>query len=93
MTHLPKNSVLLVFTDDGTKDLDMENQIIQLRDEKQIKIIMIMAPEFRGGLLGGLLGHQSVELYKRLSEGRFYNMKNFKVEDLIKDVEYIVDNC
>jgi len=85
LDNLPKHGIALVFTDHQSKDLDMESALIELRDAKNIKIFVVLAPKYRG-----TVGDASWNLYTRLSEGRIYNMKDFNATQFLNEVVQVV---
>ena len=38
MNNLPKNSIILLFTDEPTAGLDLESEVIRLRDQKKMRV-------------------------------------------------------
>ena len=62
---MPDNGVILVFTDTGSHQLDLENVIKKKMKKKNVKIFFAIYP--------GSLDTPSLEVYKRLSkEEMFY---------------------
>ena len=45
-------SLIVVFTDNGTKDLKLESEIVRLRDEKKCEVYIVLTPEYEGYLNG-----------------------------------------
>jgi len=89
LSNLPNHGIALVFTDHETKDLDMESALTQIRDRKSIKIFVVLAPKYRA-----TIGDDSWNLYKRLSEGRIYNMEDFNATQFLNEVVQVVgESC
>merc|ERR1711970_313835 len=59
---MPK-SLVVVFTDNGSKNLDLEKQIIKLRDEKECEVFIVLTPEYEGKKNG-----KSLPVYNRLGK-------------------------
>lgn len=89
MTNLPQHGVVLVFTDAPSKHLGLEEGLIALRDEKELKIFIVLAPRYNG-----LVNDSSWNVYENLSEGRIYNMADFNRSTFIEEVVQVVgSNC
>jgi len=85
LNNLPEHGIALLFTDHQSKDLDMESALIELRDKKNIKIFVVLAPKYSGAV-----GDASWNLYKRLSQGRIYDMKDFNATQFLNEVVQMV---
>ena len=85
LNNLPENGIVLLFTDAPSKGLEKESELIRLRDQKKIKIFVVLAPQY-----GGKVGDQSWQMYTRLSEGKIYNMKDFSKEQFLKEIVQVV---
>merc|ERR1712111_20142 len=44
----PVGSLVVVFTDNGTKDLKLEREIMRLKEEKQLEIYIVLTPVYEG---------------------------------------------
>ena len=60
-------TLLVVFTDNGTKDLRLENEIVRLRTEKMIEVYIVLTPEFEGYFNG-----KSLPAYGRMGKVTIY---------------------
>ena len=85
---MPKNGVILMVTDSGTKQRDLEASIKKKSKEKNIKIFISFSPECR---------HQracihSMPSYDSVSEGRVFNKTDLNSEKFFKSVVYTVRN-
>ena len=38
----------MVFTDNGTKDLKLEREIVRLRDAKKCEVYIVLTPQYEG---------------------------------------------
>jgi len=45
-------SLVVVFTDNGSKDLILEQEIIRIKEEKMIEVFIVLTPIFEGWLNG-----------------------------------------
>ena len=87
LQNLPKHGVALVITDQPSKDLNMEAEITKLRDSKEIKIFVVLSPSYKGKI-----EDDSWNVYKRLSEGRIYNMASAtcSTADFLEQVAQVI---
>jgi len=85
LNNLPRHGIALIFTDHQSKDLDMESALTELKDDKDIKIFVVLAPRY-----SGTVGDASWNLYNRLSDGRIYNMADFNATHFLKEVVQVV---
>jgi hypothetical protein len=89
MRNLPKHSVLLAFTDNPTKNLELRDALIRMRDEKDIRVFIILAPKYHG-----ITTDESWKLFQRLADGRVFNMDKLTVDDLLKEfVTHLNNSC
>ena len=56
------NSLVVVFTDNGTKDLKLEREIVRLRDTKKCEVYIVLTPQYEGYLNG-----KSLPAYGRMA--------------------------
>ena len=67
------NSLVVVFTDNGTKDLKLEREIVRLRDTKKCEVYIVLTPQYEGYLNG-----KSLPAYGRMaSMGSVRVIQNF----------------
>ena len=59
-------SLVVVFTDNGTKDLKLEKEIVRLRDSKGIEVYIVLTPEYEGFFNG-----KSLPAYGRMGTVSF----------------------
>ena len=59
------NGVILVVTDAGTKQKNLENELRRMSKEKNVKIFFVFSPQCRSKC------ENSLPVYKRLSDGMF----------------------
>ena len=77
---MPDNGVILVVTDAGSKQLDLEKSIRKKSLKKNVKISFAFSPSCRA------LCDDSLPFYKRLSDGRMFNQSDFSSESFFKSV-------
>ena len=80
---MPDNGVILVVTDAGTHQKELEEEIIKKSAEKNIKIFIAFYPKCRAC-------ERSMPSYYRVSEGRIFNEADFESEKIFEDVVYTV---
>jgi len=80
-------SLIIVFTDNGTKNLNLEKPIINLRDEKECEVYIVLTPVYEGRANG-----KSLPVYRRL--GTVFEIEKVNSETFLKQVEaYEENNC
>ena len=77
---MPNNGVILVVTDAGTKQKDLEESIRKKSEEKNIKIFFTFYPSCRADCTDSLL------VYSRLSKGEMFNSAEFTSEKFFSTV-------
>ena len=80
-----------MITDVGTKELELEKEIIKESTKKNIKIYIAFVPN----CLAKDLCNDSMPSYKKISGGRIYNLtkaEDFDTEKFFKDVIFQVEN-
>ena len=80
-----------MITDVGTKELELEREIIKESTKKNIKIYIAFVPN----CLAKDLCNESMPSYKKISGGRIYNLtqaEDFDTEKFFKDVIFQVEN-
>ena len=63
--------MIVVFTDNGTKDLKLEREIIRLRDAKKCEVYIVLTPQYEGYFNG-----KSLPAYGRMGSVSF--IENFE---------------
>ena len=56
-------TLIVVFTDNGSKDLFLEDEIISLREEKQCEVYIVLTPAYEGKITG-----KSLPSYGRMGQ-------------------------
>ena len=82
---MPQHGVVLVFLDSTTKDQDLLDDVVALRDEKEIKIFVVYAPR----MTSGSVGDASWTVLNTVSEGRIYDMSEFNRTHFIEEVTQV----
>ena len=85
---MPDNGVILVVTDAGTHQRELEEAIKKKSKEKNIKIFIAFSPK----CLATELCSESMPSYNRVSEGRIFQQADFDSEEFFKHVVYTVRN-
>jgi len=82
-----EKSLIVVFTDNGTKNLNLEKEILRLKAEKECEVFIVLTPEFEGRANG-----KSLPLYSRL--GKVFLISDVGAESFLTQVEeYEENNC
>merc|ERR1712106_270577 len=89
LQNLPMYGVAMVVTDHQTKDLDLLEDIIALKNAKKQKVFLVLAPRY-----AGTVDDESWKAYKAISDGHMYNMADFNKASFISEVVVqIGQNC
>ena len=56
-------TLIVVFTDNGSKDLRLEREIVRLRETKQCEVYIVLTPAYEGRLNG-----KSLPAYGRMGQ-------------------------
>ena len=56
-------TLIVVFTDNGSKDLFLEKEVIRLREKKQCEVYIVLTPAFEGRITG-----KSLPAYGRMGQ-------------------------
>ena len=88
LDNMPDNGVILVVTDAGTKQKELEESIKKKSAEKNIKIFIAFSPK----CMAAKRCSESMPGYNSVSEGRIFNQTDFDTENFFKSVVYTVRN-
>ena len=83
---MPENGVILVVTDAGTHQKELEEEIIKKSAEKNIKIFIAFYPQ----CWETETCEDSMPSYERVSDGRIFTEADFDSEKIFEDVVYTV---
>ena len=83
---MPKNGVILVVTDAGTKQRELEEKIIKKSAEKNIKIFIAFYPKCKATEIC----EPSMPSYERVSDGRIFTEADFDSEKIFEHVVHTV---
>jgi len=78
-------SLIVVFTDNGTKDLRLERDIVHLRQTKEIEIFIVLTPVYEGKFNG-----KSLPAYGRM--GKVFLIEEVGADSFLKTVETFEEN-
>ena len=81
LDNMPNNGVILVVTDAGSKQLDLERSITKKSLEKNIKIFFTFYPSCRADC-----DERDERVYERLSDGETFNSSEFTSEKFFSTV-------
>ena len=88
LDNMPDNGVILVVTDAGTHQRELEEAITKKSEEKNIKIFIAFSPK----CVATELCSESMPSYNSVSERRIFNQTDFDSEEFFKSVVYTVRN-
>ena len=78
VNELPNNGVVLVFADTVSKNLQLENDIMALKQQKNFKIFVVFAPRY-----SGTVGDAAYKMFENVSDGPILNLPDFTVDDFV----------
>jgi len=80
-------SLIVVFTDNGSKDLDLEREIVRLRKAKECEVFIVLTPAYEGRLNG-----PSLPAFGRM--GKVFLINEVGADSFLRDVEQFEEsNC
>jgi len=80
-------SLIVVFTDNGSKDLNLEKEIVRLRKTKECEVFIVLTPAYEGRFNG-----PSLPSYGRM--GKVFLINEVGADSFLKDVEVFEEsNC
>ena len=82
LDNMPHNGVILLVTDAGTHQRDLEESIIEKSEEKNIQIFIAFYPRCRSRRHC----RRSMPAYERVSGGKIFDQKDFDNENFFKAV-------
>jgi len=83
----PEKSLVVVFTDNGSKDLKLKTEILRLKKKKELEIYIVLTPDYEGRP-----NDESLRVYHEISE--VFNIADVGADTLISRVqEYETENC
>ena len=89
MQKMPSRAVLFLLTDSPTKNRQLESEIISYGKEKDISVIVVIAPKYNGEF-----GDASWNLYQRISDGRVFVLPSLDFENLFREARQLEGmNC
>ena len=80
LQKMPANGIAVVFTDHKTKNYDLQRDIISLKNEKDLDVIVVLDPKYRG-----TVNDSSWQVYNRVSD-RVFDMETTTLDQLIAEV-------
>merc|ERR1719471_742524 len=87
LQNAPDNSLIVVFTDNGTKDLDLEKEIVRIKRSKQIEVFIVLTPTYEGRFNG-----PDLPAYGRM--GKVFLINEVGADSFLRDVQTFEEsNC
>ena len=87
LQNASSKSLVVVFTDNGSKDLNLEKDIIRLKQEKECEVFIVLTPVYEGKLNG-----PSLPAYGRM--GKVFLINEVGADSFLRDVEVFEEtNC
>lgn len=84
----PEKSLIVVFTDNGSKDLNLRREIIRMKNEKNLTVYIVLTPIFEG-----FPNDPSLGAYDEVSEQVFF-INEVGPDALLTSVQtFEQDNC
>ena len=85
LQNAPERSLIVVFTDNGTKDLDLEKEIVRIKKSKGIEVFIVLTPAYEGRFRG-----PSLPAYGRM--GKVFLINEVGADSFLRDVEVFEEN-
>lgn len=83
----PERSLVVVFTDNGSKDLKLKEEILRIKKKKELEIYIVLTPDYEGRP-----NDDSLRVYHDISE--VYNIAEVGADTLISRVQaFETENC
>lgn len=84
----PPKSLVVVFTDNGSKDLGLRNEIIRVKREKEITVYIVLTPIFEG-----FPNDPSLDVYDAVAD-QVFNIAEVGADIFLSSVEVFEEsNC
>ena len=82
---MPDNGVILVFTDTGSHQLELQNAVKEKSESKNVKILFVLLST------PGVLDTASLEVYDNLSNGQIFygSADESDLDDMVKFFEAV----
>jgi hypothetical protein len=83
----PEKSLVVVFTDNGSKDLILRNEILNLKKEKNLEIYIVLTPMYEGWP-----NAKSLTVYDELAQ--VFNIADVGADAFLSSIEEFEEgNC
>ena len=87
LQNAPERSLIVVFTDNGTKDLNLEKEIVRIKRSKDIEVFIVLTPAY-----GGSSSDPDLAAYGRM--GKVFKINEIGADNFLREVEVEVEsNC
>ena len=87
LQNAPDRSLIVVFTDNGTKDINLEKEIIRIKKARQIEVFIVLTPAYEGRFNG-----PDLPAYGRM--GKVFLINEVGADSFLRDVEVFEEtNC
>ena len=85
LQNAPERSLIVVFTDNGTKDLNLEREIVRIKKSKNIEVFIVLTPAYEGRFNG-----PDLPAYGRM--GKVFLINEVGADSFLRDVEVFEEN-
>lgn len=85
LQNAPERSLIVVFTDNGTKDLNLEREIVRMKKSKNIEVFIVLTPAYEGRFNG-----PDLPAYGRM--GKVFLINEVGADSFLRDVEVFEEN-
>ena len=76
----PPKSLIVVFTDNGSKNLKLKQNVMKIKEEKGQEIFIVLTPDYEGEV-----DDDSIKAYEEIAQ--VYNISEVGAETFLGDVE------
>jgi len=91
LQKIPKYGMIMLLTDTASKNLDLFDELVKLRDEKEAIIYVVLTPEYEERRSEDVfVGDDSWKKYKEISKGKMYDMDDYDRAKFLKEIVFSI---
>jgi len=87
LEHMPRNGTVVVITDNKSYDLDLDEDLLRIKEDKNLNILIALAPKYQGKM-----GDASWKKYVKLSDSQIFKVDTFNKKTFISAIVKEVEN-
>merc|ERR1719244_654950 len=92
---IPKYGMIMLLTDTASKNLELFDELVKLRDSKEVLIYVVFTPHYQEEKEDNVfVGDPSWLKYKEISNGKLYDMADYDRDEFLKEIVFsIKEEC